>query len=1055
MLNLYKTNKIEIITDVIANELFINTPSITEEVHIGVNNYYLRKWMRDQITFKNQISALYKLETITNHNENILKKFFPKESFTQWDFESIKWRIINNFDELNTFKESKPLTKWLNQFKQNSNTLNKDIYILCSKIAKIFTDYLLYRPELIKSWHDNDLDNKSLFKGLNEDQYWQPILYKLIERSVEEQPTSLLMIEFINNNLIRNNIVKYLPNQFYIVSINNLSKLQVNFYVKLAEYIDINMYILSPGNDLWNRINTEEGIVNFTEKKYYEKENKETIEKIFGSFGARFENLIDENISEHNLKLNSYFPYFDPTVSKNNEKKVTLLKQVQKQIIENNYKNKILIKENDESLVLRASLNYLDQLRFIKNKIQEIIDSDKDISFTDIAIVSPQIEKIKPYLKYVFNSDFKIPYFSLFEDYREISGIYNFLLEIIDISKKRISFDEINSLLSNRIAQDIFNFDDKEREEILLILKDSGFHWGLDSLERFGDFKNTLEWTIQRITLGLLYDEDFFIKEKSLKSYIPKNSSLDLNKWVCLLSKIKEYINLFRSKNSFLNWLKIIRKILTDLNNKNYLFIDEIKNITEILNKYSESVNTKTNFDINVLQEIFNLCFSNRKRNPDKRRNEILISDMEKVRLIPHKIIFLMDMNENCYPRKVTKENINLLNKSFRIGDPSVRDKDLYMFLELLISCREKLIITWSEIDDKKHNQEISMPIRKFNKILVNDFNYEDIGRLNNISELKGLLNSETIANKNYISKNINELNWEEKIFDDKNYRLTELKNWFISPQLYWLNKKNIFPNNFFSHNADDETVSNFEKFKLFNNIFKENSIDDPKIIEKLNQLNIKEKIISNGIIAPNNSMEFKEGELIELNKSLVEKLKPLKKIERIYIKKGSNKEEYFLFENKIVEIIHSNLNLAKRSEIWIRLLFISSINNNITKALIIYRKNNEYKTESLSLRGNIKSSILLDQYIFIYKNCSDNFLPIPPESSYQYIKAKTNNKNPEKSFSDSWLGTSQYIKGERQKPEMELCFGYDVKPSLFLNNKNFDSLAMKIYSSLIKANEK
>ena len=295
----------------------------------------------------------------------------------------------------------------------------------------------------------------------------------------------------------------------------------------------------------------------------------------------------------------------------------------------------------------------------------------------------------------------------------------------------------------------------------------------------------------------------------------------------------------------------------------------------------------------------------------------------------------------------------------------------------------------------------------------------------------------------------------EEKIFEDKNYRLTELKNWFISPQLYWLNKKNIFPRNFFSHNSDDEIISNFEKFKLFNNIFKEISVDDPKIIEKLNQINIKEKIISNGIIAPNNSMDFKEGELIELNKSLIEKLKPLKKIEKIYIKKGSNKEEYFLSENKIVEIIHSNLNLAKRSEIWIRLLFISSINNKITKALIIYRKNNQYKTEILSLQGNIKSSLILGQYILIYKNFSDNFLPIPPESSYQYIKAKINNKDPEKSFSDSWLGNSKYIKGEREKPEMEICFGYDVKPSLFLNYKNFDSLAMKIYSPLVKANEK
>ena len=47
--------------------------------------------------------------------------------------------------------------------------------------------------------------------------------------------------------------------------------------------------------------------------------------------------------------------------------------------------------------------------------------------------------------------------------------------------------------------------------------------------------------------------------------------------------------------------------------------------------------------------------------------------------------------------------------------------------------------------------------------------------------------------------------------------------------------------------------------------------------------------------------------------------------IDRIYVKSYSNKEEYFISDGEIIELIHTNLNLNRLAEAWIRLLFISS----------------------------------------------------------------------------------------------------------------------------------
>jgi len=53
LLNLYKSNKIEVISDLLAEELKICPPFITENLEIAVPNYFLGKWLSEQITIKN------------------------------------------------------------------------------------------------------------------------------------------------------------------------------------------------------------------------------------------------------------------------------------------------------------------------------------------------------------------------------------------------------------------------------------------------------------------------------------------------------------------------------------------------------------------------------------------------------------------------------------------------------------------------------------------------------------------------------------------------------------------------------------------------------------------------------------------------------------------------------------------------------------------------------------------------------------------------------------------------------------------------------------------
>ena len=294
-----------------------------------------------------------------------------------------------------------------------------------------------------------------------------------------------------------------------------------------------------------------------------------------------------------------------------------------------------------------------------------------------------------------------------------------------------------------------------------------------------------------------------------------------------------------------------------------------------------------------------------------------------------------------------------------------------------------------------------------------------------------------------------------KKKSDIKNYKLSELIYWFKTPQKYWLNKKNISPKEIFIHHPDEESVSNLQKSQLITKIIQKLEIDNDNIIDDLKNLNIKEQLFENGIIMPKNSIFTKEKEIKELLSSLSASLSQHNKINRIYVKSNANKEEYLIADDTVIELIHAKLSLSRLTEAWIKSLFISSLKKNIKKTKVIFRTENHYKSQILQSPGVIKSNIILEEYIYLFKNYSEKCLPLPPESTYKYVEAKIKSKNEKKAFSDRWIGNKTFSKGERDNIEMRMCFGDKKVPDFFFGNSNFDKLSFKLYGPLIEALKK
>jgi exodeoxyribonuclease V gamma subunit len=109
-------------------------------------------------------------------------------------------------------------------------------------------------------------------------------------------------------------------------------------------------------------------------------------------------------------------------------------------------------------------------------------------------------------------------------------------------------------------------------------------------------------------------------------------------------------------------------------------------------------------------------------------RGQLTFCSMLPMRSIPFKVIALLGMNEGEFPKIDRNPTFDLLTHNFRKGDRSRRADDRYEFLEILLSARQQLIITYIG-QSISHNEAIppSVVISELLEVLQENYQLSDL----------------------------------------------------------------------------------------------------------------------------------------------------------------------------------------------------------------------------------------------------------------------------------------------------------------------------------------
>jgi exodeoxyribonuclease V gamma subunit len=581
---------------------------------------------------------------------------------------------------------------------------------LSQRIAHLFDQYLVFRPDTITGWDRG--------RQTGQTDAWQGDLWRAIAAGNEHLHRVSLhkqLIAALENDTRASDA---LPERVSVFGISYLPAFHLEIMTALSKRIPVNWYFLSPCRQYWGEVVSDRDIRRIREKYAHEPLGRTDLHldqgnpllASMGTLGRDFLSMIAESgcdVQEH---------YATPG-------RETLLNSVQSDILDmldaTNRSNmaagdsgqprESIVPETDNSIEIHVCHSPMREIEILHDHILDAFQCMPDLKPRDILVMTPDIDTYAPFIQAVFENSIdahgSIP-FSLADRSDPFqSRIMDAFFTLLDLGRSRMEADKIIGLLDYPALRKKFNMDEPDTATIGKWVRELNIRWGVDEDDRKKTAvpfftENTWKSGLDRLLLGyampgqernlfaglLPYDHVEGDQGRLLGSF--------LEFFTCVLKSIKE----LQSPKTLHAWATTMHGIVDGMFLADDTSERELTAVKRLLGRL-EAVQQVSGFDepveletvaCHLQSELGNASFGS-----GFLAGKVTFCAMLPMRSIPFKVICLIGMHGTAFPRDDSALGFDLMAAHPKRGDRSRRNDDKYLFLEALVSARNKFYISY------------------------------------------------------------------------------------------------------------------------------------------------------------------------------------------------------------------------------------------------------------------------------------------------------------------------------------------------------------------------
>ncbi|MCP4698256.1 MAG: exodeoxyribonuclease V subunit gamma [Gammaproteobacteria bacterium] len=587
-------------------------------------------------------------------------------------------------------------------------------YQLAQRIAHTFDQYVIYRPEMIRAWEQDE----------DEEKHWQAVLWRALRELLREE-----MPEHTHRAALREQLFERLSKGFpdeteetnplagmkriSVFGISALPPFYMEIFAAIAKYVEVNLFIMNPCQDYWGDIVSDTEISRRISKKTADSEESgletsaetlylETGNALLASMGKLGRDFLD--------MLNDYDPEDFPGFAEPGEE--TLLTSLQTDILHlREPEEPIKISAADNSIQIHACHGPLREIEVLHDRLLALFDTDKQLKPHHILVMAPDIETYAPLIQAVFdalpNPRQKIPFSIADRSVRRESPAIDAFLAILALKDQRATVTQVMNILEAPAVRQKFEFSQGDVELARHWLEQARVRWGADENERrdagLPPFReNTWEFGLERLLLGyaMSIGKTHNEEERLFQGILPLqgiegNDSAVLGKLMEFSERLFSTRRLLAQPRDPRGWHEQLSQILND-----FFRIDaagEIRSVQWVLTQLiKDGAGFEEAVDLDVIRSWLEERLEAEQAPVGFITGNVTFCAMLPMRSIPFKVICLLGMNDRVYPRSHKPPGFDLMAANPKRGDRSRRNDDRYLFLESLLSARTHLYLSYA-----------------------------------------------------------------------------------------------------------------------------------------------------------------------------------------------------------------------------------------------------------------------------------------------------------------------------------------------------------------------
>lgn len=566
---------------------------------------------------------------------------------------------------------------------------------LAERMADLFDQYQVFRPEMIKEWNVATLDDQQLS--------WQTFLWIKTKQLVEQKmPDKTVVSDYIFENLKDPDKVaklkKSLP-QIYLFGLSILTRYHLDVFTALAAVIEVHFYLLNPAPDIyWLDDKNEKDVVLWRQKGIPNTESQILGNPLLTSWGKVLQNSFRLLFKNEDL-INNY-----EVIDAAEPLPRTLLGKLQNDVFNNAVedRNNITTEDvSDKSIVIQSCYTIAREVDALYQYLVHLVDKQCAVlSAQDIVVMVSDIDAYAPYIKAVFdNASYKFKYKIADVSIAVGDNIVTALQQILLLNEDNFTAENVMQLLDASYIRERFQLNDIEllRE----LVRTANIKFGTEG--RAADETYLVSWVygLKRMMHGVCMSGGGAFERDGETFYVldvlEGAASLELIRFVHFVEVLMDSIKARRKARTISAWKTYVEFVIQDMLwpsdeefNEEYALV---LNQLNMVNQLEEIMKEPLPFEIfkkNIIETL-----SSQKNESLFNNGGITFCSFIPMRSIPFKVVAMLGMDHAHFPRREQSFSFNLIQQKHMLGDRNIKDNDKHLFLETVLSAKEYLYISY------------------------------------------------------------------------------------------------------------------------------------------------------------------------------------------------------------------------------------------------------------------------------------------------------------------------------------------------------------------------